>query len=137
MIAREVTYSRHVMFLGYDIDRSELARGESFNITYYWKCLRRIRKNLAIFVHIFQGNQKFQQDHFPQKGKYSTYQWEKGEVIKETYVVEIPNDIPTGNYTIGIGLWDPYKSKKRLIIAETDVSCKENIAFIGNIEVLP
>ncbi len=141
-----INYGGKILFLGYDIDKIKVKRGESLRITYYWEGLRKMDKDYAVFVHfkpvltLNQAQKKelmFQHDHRPLEEKqykrsYKTNEWPEGEKIKEGYGISIPEEIEPGLYKITIGIWDP-EGDKRLRVKGKE---ERDEVEIGQIEVL-
>lgn len=97
-------YGNIIQFMGYNLDRTTVEKGEPLKVTYFWKSLDKIDINYTIFVHFINENGEiaFQQDHEPAYGIYPTTSWNTGEIIKEEYEI----DTLEGNYRIQIGLYD-------------------------------
>lgn len=128
-------FSGSVEFLGYDIEDSNFKKGGDLRIKYYWKCLKKLDKDYAIFVHFKRKKEKFQDDHIPLKGEYLTYQWKVGDIIKEDSIVKIPDDISSGEYDIYIGLWDYKETHKRLWRTILGLKIPKTTLKIGNIMI--
>jgi len=47
-----------------------------------------------------------QDDHEPGQATYSTDRWFPGEVIVDTFDLQIPADAPPGEYTLSTGFYD-------------------------------
>ena len=47
-----------------------------------------------------------QDDHEPGQATYSTDRWFPGEVIVDTFHLQIPADAPPGEYTLSTGFYD-------------------------------
>jgi tetratricopeptide (TPR) repeat protein len=128
-----INFDNYLAFIGYDLSATRLKPSEVLPITYYWKALNKMNKSYAIFVHfskkklsssdfIRKVKQKlgmsivdfFQQDHLPLQGSYTTNQWLPGEIIKESYQVQVPSHLESGAYEIWVGVWDPKDTGKRL-----------------------
>lgn len=112
---REVIFGDTIEFIGYDIDKKEIAPGKSFHITYYWKAVGRVKKDWIAFVHFIdpEDNIDFQNDHPIYSGYNDSRSWIKGEIYKERFRVKVPEDARPGDYRIVIGLCDP-KTGERL-----------------------
>jgi tetratricopeptide (TPR) repeat protein len=142
---QEVIFGDSIKFIGYDLspigvrdkDKSEISGGKSFQITYYWKAIGRIKKDWMAFVHFLgpDGKIAFQNDHPLYSGYNYSSDWVKGEIYKERFLVEIPEDAMPGNYRIVIGLWDPktgerLKVKEGLLKKMTEITIGE-LRFLG------
>jgi 4-amino-4-deoxy-L-arabinose transferase-like glycosyltransferase/tetratricopeptide (TPR) repeat protein len=160
-----IEFGEKILFLGYDINKTQIKRGETFHITYYWEGLKKMDKDYASFVHfkhfeppspqssplrgeggegVFKDSM-FQHDHRPLEGKYfkeegyKTNKWPKGEIVKEGYEVSVPEDIESGIYKIIIGLWDTEKGERLKVKGEKgkirQAHDKDEVE-IGKIEIL-
>ena len=60
------------------------------------------------FVHLLDAGGQIvaQDDHGPLQNQYPTTQWVGGEVVEDRYVLRLPPDLPPGEYTLEIGLYD-------------------------------
>ncbi len=128
-----VNYSNIVQLTSYEITKYE---SNIFVITYYWKCLKEMDRNYVIFVHFTDKNGKivFQQDHKPLYGLYPTSNWKEGEIVKESYIVVVPENVKPGTYNIRIGLWYP-PTGERLKVSPKKYDDGTNRAIIGNISI--
>ena len=61
-----------------------------------------------VFIHIYDasGNFLFGQDSRPRGGSYSTQAWQRGEGIVDEHRITLPPDLPKGDYTIKVGMYD-------------------------------
>ena len=64
-----VNFEDNILFLGLDLPENEVKRGSVIKMTYYWRCIKKINKHLAVFVHL-EGDQNdcLQDDHEGQFG---------------------------------------------------------------------
>lgn len=132
-----INYGGEILFLGYDIDKIKVKRGESLHITFYWEGLKKMDKDYAVFVHFKNKNIKFQHDHRPLEEKqykrsYKTNEWPEDEKVKERHEISIPEEIEPGTYKITIGIWDPKRDKRLKLKGKEE----RNEVEIGQIEVL-
>ena len=116
--------------------RKLLARPASFEVTYYWKCLKEPAASFRIFVHITNaaGQIAYQQDHWPLYGRFPTSRWKAGDIVSERYVVALPDSLPKGRYQIRLGWYDPARGP-RLPILTPGASDQEDRARVAEIEV--
>lgn len=138
--AMSVNFANKVEFLGYDLTRGEKRPDATkFYISYYWKCLEEMEEDYMIFVHITDHEGKktvSQQDHEPVHGQYPTSRWGKGEIVKETYSLLIPKQVPKGVYSLRIGFYKPELGRLKVLWSDrypTDDSGTR--ALIGSLEI--
>lgn len=112
------TYSDSISFIGYDLTPQPVQVGIPLSLTLYWEATGIPSKDYTVFVHLLDalGNQVAGADAPPLTGDFPTHMWQKGELIADEHVMEIPSELPPGAYTLSIGLYDPV-SGTRLPIA--------------------
>ncbi len=64
----------------------------------------------TVFVHLLTENGRcdpcvWQQDVMPQQNQYPTSRWVANEVVLDTYNIQLPSDLPSGEYPIELGLY--------------------------------
>ncbi|MBN1259329.1 MAG: hypothetical protein JXB35_01495, partial [Anaerolineae bacterium] len=94
---------------GYRVSDRELRPGETATLAVYWQAQTNPDRVYAVFNHLRNADNVtvWQQDSWPQGGYYTTDRWVQGEVVAETYTLEIPQDAPPGIYTLFTGVYDP------------------------------
>jgi 4-amino-4-deoxy-L-arabinose transferase-like glycosyltransferase len=104
---RQANLGAQVEFLGYDLDRDEVAPGETLHLTLYWRALAPMEASYTVFTHLLDGaNQiRAQQDNPPQGGSYPTTLWAPGEVVADPYALTVQADAPAGPHVIEVGLY--------------------------------
>jgi hypothetical protein len=98
-----------VRLIGYDIDKTTVAPGQSFTVTYYLEALAQPMGDNSIFVH-FQGKKNDRKawmnlDHHPVEGLLPLRQLEKGQIVKDVQRVTVPADFTAGEAKLYWGLW--------------------------------
>ncbi len=132
---KKAVINNKIEFLGYSIDREEVKPGDKFTIDYFWQCLDGMKKDYHIFVHFIRGNEIFQNDHRPLDGENPTSQWIRGEVIRESYEVKVPEDVKPGIFNICMGFWDAEGNKQRLKIKKTNLPLPDGKIQVGSLKV--
>jgi len=51
-------------------------------------------------------------------GEYPTSFWDKGEIVRDEHPLTIPSDIPSGDYSLTVGMYDVHTTKRLDLIAE-------------------
>jgi 4-amino-4-deoxy-L-arabinose transferase-like glycosyltransferase len=82
---------------GWSVEPPEVAPGGTANVTFYYRCKELMDRDWQIFVHgdgPRGGSHRLHRDHFPVDGLYPTTEWQVGEIIKDTFTLEVPGDYP-------------------------------------------
>lgn len=103
----EASFEHKLMFVGYDAGLKTLSAGSDWEVTLYWKAQSRMLKDYTVFLHLLNSdNQKVAQiDEQPLAGDYPTRFWQIGESVRDPHVLRLPNDLPSGTYTLNLGLY--------------------------------
>lgn len=73
-----------------------------------WKALSHTKENYAVFVHMVDedGNLIAQDDSQPRDGFFPTSLWKPGDIVPDSYSLELPNDIaPDKSYHLFVGYY--------------------------------
>lgn len=89
---------------GYDLD---LQAGQ-LHLTLFWQSEAQTEIDYTRFVHLRdpQDQTVAQSDGLPGGGSYLTSLWDPGEVISDTVTVPLPAELPAGEYTLAVGLYE-------------------------------
>lgn len=105
----------HVQLKRIKLSSKTLAPGESLIVAPFWESDGQLEKSYKVFCHLLRDDQEViaQRDDFPIKGSRLTSTWQAGEVIEDSYVIHLDDDIDPGEYELSIGMYDP-ESMERL-----------------------
>jgi 4-amino-4-deoxy-L-arabinose transferase-like glycosyltransferase len=107
-----------VRLLGYD---SNVGAAE-LKVTLYWQAsAAEMDTSYTVFVHLVDeaGQVRAQRDSVPGGGALPTTGWLPGEVIADEYAIPLPPQMPPGEYTIVVGMYDA-ASGQRLPVLGSD-----------------
>jgi len=99
----------YVELIGYDMREATSAPGSPLEVTLHWHTLETPDKNYHAFVHLLDGNGEImaQHDGPPGEGGLPTLGWLPGEYVTDSHRLQLPWDLPDGEYRLGVGLYDP------------------------------
>lgn len=82
--------------------------GSTITVTLVWQADRPTAGNWKVFLHLVdaQGTSRAQGDGYPLAGAALTPTWQPGEVIVDTHRIELPGNLPAGEYHLYIGFYD-------------------------------
>jgi hypothetical protein len=106
--------------LGYDLK----AETDALHITLHWQALRRMDTNYTMFVHVLDatsGEIVGQVDVMPYGFTYFTAWWEEEEVVSDQIVVPLEG-IPSGTYSLAVGVYDADTGERAAISGQTSDS---------------
>lgn len=110
----EATFGDNIAFLGYELSPSLPAAGEMLNIVLYWRADGRPALDYTVFVQLLDaaGNQLAGADGPPVNGDFPTGWWRNGDMVKDSHLMQLPEDIGAGDYSLLIGLYDPQTGQR-------------------------
>ncbi len=96
-------FADQMALVGYSVEN---ATGH-LNVRLYWRARRAMSEDYTVFVHLVdrRGETVAQKDDQPQHGSYPTSFWSVGEIIADDYELQVPADVPAGDYQVVVGLY--------------------------------
>ena len=93
----------NIKLLGYDLDVIQNSR---IQITLYWQPGSRILNSYTVFVHYVdsEGRLWAQHDGLPVNAALPTDLRISGEIVEDKHTLNIPEDLPPGEYTLRVGI---------------------------------
>lgn len=105
-----------VTFRGYDLAPAEVSPGDTITLTLIWEARDGPSTDYQVFVHLLAVSTVepvAQADGPPLMGDYPTSMWAAGEVIADPHSVQLPTDLPPGEYRLLVGMYN-LKTMERL-----------------------
>ncbi|HUE75436.1 MAG TPA: hypothetical protein VMP10_01305, partial [Chloroflexota bacterium] len=112
------------------------ARNQRLSITLYWHALATPLGANKVFVHLIDesGQPLAQRDQAPLGGSRETDGWVSGEYLIDTHELDLPPDLPVGNYQIAVGMYDP-TTGVRLVAIGPDGRVPEDRILVGTVRI--
>ena len=89
-------------------DVAETARpGEPLRVALKWRALGKVDAYYSVYVKLLDagGNAVASWDGQPRNGEAPTLLWAPGEVVEDLVTLEVPGDLPAGEYTVEVGMY--------------------------------
>ena len=99
--------------------------GRPLRVVLAWESLRPIEENYTAFVQVLDAafQVRAQRDTPPLGGSAPTLlwfpRWRRGTRIADTYVLDLPADLPAGQYPLVVGMYG-FATRKRVQVASPD-----------------
>ena len=86
-----------------------LKAGDTLNLRTFWQIEQPFTADYFIFVHVLNaaGQTVAQRDAPPWQGRFPTSSWRAGTLIVDVNDLPLPADLPVGDYTLVVGMFDP------------------------------
>jgi hypothetical protein len=116
----DVQFGDTIRLVGYDGDASGAKRGQPLMLRFYWRASAVPADNYSLFIHLvpLDGDVPLAQaDGAPANPGRPTLTWnDPGEtLIGQPFALNIPADLPAGEYRLKVGLYN-YESGARLLV---------------------
>ena len=98
-----------IRLAGYDTPHeTTLAAGTVLTTTLAWEAIGQPATDYTAYVHVLdaQGRQVAGYDRAPAADRFPTSRWRSGDQILSTYVLDLPPDLPAGEYQLWVGLYE-------------------------------
>ena len=94
-----------------DVPRIEIAEGEAnstFPLLLAWQPTRPSATDYITVVHLIapDGTLAAQFDRAPLQGVVPTTLWREGDILLDAYQLDLPPNLPSGDYRLLVGLYD-------------------------------
>jgi len=88
--------------------------GSPLRVELRWRALNTAQISYKIFVHVLnaQGQLIAQRDNIPQNGFAPTNTWTRDQIVVDRFALS--QTLPSGTYTIKVGLYDPLTNERVL-----------------------
>jgi 4-amino-4-deoxy-L-arabinose transferase-like glycosyltransferase len=117
---------------GYDLpEPATVKAGATLPVTLTWECLGPFEDDFTVFVHLVgpDGVPLAQADSQPLGGRYPTSYWDAGERLADPYHIEIPFDLPPGEYELRTGMYLLATGERLPVVGDGDT------IFLTRVEV--
>lgn len=113
----DVRFGEHITLIGYALDRDSYRPGDVLMLTLFWQTDASLSARYKVFVHLYadpDAPPPAQHDSEPGSGLFPTTDWQAGETVIDRHGILIPPDLPLGEYTLAVGLYDAADPLARL-----------------------
>jgi len=94
-----------IEMLGYDLNGDTFKPGDRVNLSVYWYARAPITYGYASFVHFSTGGPPLAQADKLNPAGRPTKEWTSDGYIRDDYTIQLPDNIPPGDYQIRVGLY--------------------------------
>jgi hypothetical protein len=102
----EANFSHLIRLIGYDLDTRRAYPGGRIPVTLYWQAQTSIPASYQIFTHLeSEHGPVAQADGVPVCWTYPTNAWRPGQIIADQHTIQLPPDVPPGDYPLQVGLY--------------------------------
>jgi hypothetical protein len=98
-----------IELVGFDLIERPQANPPALYVSLYWQPRQPLSQDYTIFVHLRDeaNNTIVNGDHQPYQNLVPTSRWPVGQTLKETIRLDLPHDLPKGEYRVMVGMYSP------------------------------
>jgi hypothetical protein len=133
---QSANFADQISLLGYASNQNEFRAGELAQLKLYWQAQSLMDKSYKVFVHVVDSNGRIwaQQDSVPGDENFPTTGWLAREVITDSHAIQLPGDMPPGDYAVQVGFYDPV-SGQRLTVKSDQLPLKDFVILQDSIRI--
>lgn len=131
--AGATNFADKIALVAVEMPETELRPGDQLEVNLTWQALAPMSENYTVFVQVLDGIDRIvgQVDSWPVQGTYPTSQWQVGEIVNDTYQVQLAADLPPGQYRLQVG-WYLLATLQRLpVVDETGAAVDDKLLVPG------
>ncbi len=127
-VAEEVTVDGKLRLVAVELSPREIDSGD-LTVAAYWEVLERPSSNYEVFIHVDKGGNRLNGDHDTVGGNYPMRYWVPGEVVRDSFVIDVSRADSAGEYTAWYGF---FRGDDRLVV---DPPRGDNRVNLGTLRV--
>jgi hypothetical protein len=106
--AQPINFGGQIKLLTGTVEPLYVSAGQPVTATLYWQAARVPDKDYTVFVQMLDahGQQVANADSMPQANRYPTSFWDANEIVPDAHRIDLPPDLPPGEYRIIVGWYD-------------------------------
>ena len=104
----DADFGGKVKLIGWTVDPATVKPGASTTVSLYFQAQQVMDRDWQIFIHgdgPQGGSHRIHADHYPIEGLYPTTEWQPGEIVRDTFNIDVPADYPFDYFYLWTGLY--------------------------------
>ena len=133
----DIALDNGLRLVGWQLERDKVRAGDAIWLTTLWYVDRSPGPGWEIFAHMLGPENQFGRfDHVAVEGAYPVWQWQAGQYVVDRTRLAWSHLVPSGNYDVVMGLWNPADSSQRAAPSGTGrLLDREHRIVVAQIEV--
>jgi hypothetical protein len=125
--------AEQVELVGFDLIEQPEAAPPALYVSLYWQSQQPLAEDYTIFVHLRDQNNNtiVNGDHQPYQNLVPTSRWPVGRTIKETARLDLPPDLPDGQYRIMVGMYSPATMERLPVQQDSSGENAVELQYVG------
>ena len=130
-------FGEHIRLARVRISADVLSPGDELTVVPVWTSDGEVERSYKVFCHIMSEDRELaaQRDGFPLNGVRQTPSWRAGERIEDSYGIQLPEDLPPGEYQLSLGMYDPESMERLPVYDGTGKPVPHRCVVLGSVRV--
>lgn len=113
-----IQFGDHITLERYGLNATRLTPGDVLQVQLEWSTDAPIGIPYKIFVQMLNpdGVLVAQRDSEPAGGRFPMTVWQPNTPVTDNHALIVPNDLPSANYALIIGIYNPYDPQERVSV---------------------
>ena len=122
-------FGGQMALIGYDAPE-QADRGETVEITLYWKAERDMDVNFQVFIHLLDaaGMPPAQSDKL-NPGDFPTGRWPTDKYVRDVHRLRLPPTLAPGKYVLSTGMWVQSEGRRLALLDSEEQPIGDNLQF--------
>lgn len=106
---------------------------DTLEVSFWWKSDANLDRDMTQVFHLVEvgGDGVIIFDQAPFGGRFPTSDWVRGMVVKDTWTLTLPEDMPPGEYRVITGLYDQATQEREPVTGSGDLPVQDNLIELG------
>ena len=134
----DVNVADLIHLTGYALDASAFYPGGTLTVALNWQASAAPGENFVVFTHLLNedGVLVAQRDAEPADGRFPTSAWPKGYTFSHSVSLQLPADLPPGDYRLFAGMYR-WPSLERLLVLSDVPGAENNMIELEKVRIAP
>ncbi len=122
-------FGGQMALIGYEAP-ARAERGETVEVTLYWKAERDMDVNFQVFLHLLDatGTPPAQSDKL-NPGEFPTSRWPMDKYVRDVHRLRLPATLAPGNYVLSTGMWVQSEGWRLPLLNSVEEQIADNLRF--------
>jgi len=134
----EATFADQMELTSCAFEPSPSAMAEVLHVSLSWRSLHSTEGDYTVFVHLIDESERVwaQHDGGPVGGSRPTSAWQPGEEITDHHGLALPADLPPGEYSLAVGLYDAATGRRLPVVTGQGAAPTDRV-LAGSVLIAP
>lgn len=125
-----------IYLMGYDLPESAKL-GETLLVPFWWRSISSQNLEMRQFLHWFHEDtgEYILFDQTPFAGRFPTQDWPAGLLARDAWEINLPSDMPVGNYRLQTGLFRLDNQERLAVMTAQNQPVQDNSIVLGYVMV--